>query len=122
MEWTVSTFVSLLAALIPFAAIAYQFYNPPSVASIDETNEAEKKEAEAEQPEEKPKSIMQPPRTDLAPPKDDPFTLDQLKEFDGSNADKPIYVAIKGEIYPAFQCGVIGEVFMDDRLGTRYCL
>ena len=41
MEWTVSTFVSLLAALIPFAAIAYQFYNPPSVASIDEANEAD---------------------------------------------------------------------------------
>ena len=55
MEWTVSTFVSLLAALIPFAAIAYQFYNPPSVASIDETNEAEKKEAEAEKQEEKKK-------------------------------------------------------------------
>ncbi|KAG2154349.1 cytochrome b5 [Suillus bovinus] len=35
-------------------------------------------------PEEKKslKTIMQPPRDDLDPPKDDPFTLDQLKEFD----------------------------------------
>ncbi|XP_006457619.1 hypothetical protein AGABI2DRAFT_139898 [Agaricus bisporus var. bisporus H97] len=42
---------------------------------------------------------MQPPRTDLAPPKDDPFTTEQLKEFDGSDSSKPIYVAIKGDIF-----------------------
>ena len=41
---------------------------------------------------------MQPARTDLAPPKDDPFTQEQLREFDGSDPEKPIYVAIKG--YP----------------------
>jgi membrane-associated progesterone receptor component len=41
-----------------------------------------------------PKSIMQAPRTDLPPPKDDPFTVEQLKQYDGSNG--PIYVAIKG--------------------------
>ena len=41
-------------------------------------------------------SIMQPPRTDLAPPKDDPFTVEQLKQYDGSDPSKPIYVAIKG--------------------------
>ena len=51
-----------------------------------------------EKPEEKPKTIMQPARTDLAPPKDDPFTQEQLREFDGSDPEKPIYVAIKG--YP----------------------
>ncbi len=43
-----------------------------------------------------PKSVMQPAQTDLAPPKDDPFTLEQLKEFDGTDSTKPIYVAIKG--------------------------
>jgi len=42
------------------------------------------------------KSIMQAPRDDLAPPKDDPFTLEQLKQYDGSDPAKPIYVAIKG--------------------------
>ena len=42
------------------------------------------------------KSVMQPPRTDLAPPKDDPFTMEHLKQFDGSDPSKPIYVAIKG--------------------------
>lgn len=50
------------------------------------------------QPEEKKslKTIMQPPRDDLDPPKDDPFTLDQLKQFDGSDNSKPIYVSIRG--------------------------
>ncbi|KAG2135472.1 cytochrome b5 [Suillus clintonianus] len=53
------------------------------------------------QPEEKKslKTIMQPPRDDLDPPKDDPFTLDQLKEFDGSDSSKPIYVSIKGTVF-----------------------
>ncbi|CAK5272734.1 unnamed protein product [Mycena citricolor] len=45
------------------------------------------------------KSIMQAPKDDLLPPKDDPFTLEQLKEFDGSDKAKPIYVAIKGTIF-----------------------
>lgn len=41
-------------------------------------------------------TVMQPPQTDLAPPKDDPFTVEQLKQYDGSDPSKPIYVAIKG--------------------------
>ena len=47
------------------------------------------------------KPVMQPPRTDLAPPKDDPFTMEQLKEFDGADLSKPIYVAIKGASFPS---------------------
>ena len=43
--------------------------------------------------------IMQPPKEDLARPNDDPFTLEQLKEFDGSDTSKPIYVAIKGNVF-----------------------
>ncbi|KAF8333458.1 cytochrome b5-like heme/steroid binding domain-containing protein [Cantharellus anzutake] len=42
---------------------------------------------------------MSPPRTDLAPPKDDPITLDELKQFDGSQPGKPIYLAIKGTVF-----------------------
>ncbi|KAM6501715.1 cytochrome b5 [Amanita muscaria] len=45
------------------------------------------------------KTVMQAPRTDLAPPKDDPFTPEQLREYDGSNPGKAIYVAIKGTIF-----------------------
>ena len=42
------------------------------------------------------KSVMQAAREDLAPPKDDPFTTEQLKLYDGSDSTKAIYVAIKG--------------------------
>ncbi|KAF8585867.1 cytochrome b5 [Ramaria rubella] len=35
----------------------------------------------------------------LAPPKDDPITIEQLKQYDGSTPDTPIYVAIKGTIF-----------------------
>src|SRR6266576_5374310 len=45
------------------------------------------------------KSVMQPPRTDLEDPKDDPFTPEELREYDGSIPGKPIYVAIKGSYY-----------------------
>ncbi|SRR6266403_357444 len=41
-------------------------------------------------------SIMQPEQTDLDPPKDDPFTQEQLKAYNGTDPSKPIYVAIKG--------------------------
>ena len=47
---------------------------------------------------------MPPPRTDLAPPKDDPFTLEQLKQFDGSQSDSPIYIAVKGAVLLVVSC------------------
>ncbi|PIL36298.1 hypothetical protein GSI_01961 [Ganoderma sinense ZZ0214-1] len=45
------------------------------------------------------KPVMQPPRTDIALPKDDPFTVEQLKQFDGTDPTKPIYVAIKATVF-----------------------
>jgi membrane-associated progesterone receptor component len=42
---------------------------------------------------------MQPAATDLLPPRDDPFTLESLKEFDGTDPSKPIYVSIKGTVF-----------------------
>jgi len=45
------------------------------------------------------KSIMEAARADLAPPKDDPYSTIQLKEYDGSDPTKPIFVAIKGTIF-----------------------
>jgi len=42
------------------------------------------------------KTVMQSPRMNLAPPKDDPFTIEQLRELDGTDLSKPIYVAING--------------------------
>ncbi|KAF8268170.1 cytochrome b5-like heme/steroid binding domain-containing protein [Lactarius quietus] len=44
-------------------------------------------------------TIMQPERTDIPAPKDDPFTQEELKAFDGGDASKPIYVAIKGTVF-----------------------
>lgn len=48
--------------------------------------------------EKKNTTMMQPERTDLDPPKDDPFTQEQLKAYDGTDASKPVYVAIKGNL------------------------
>ncbi|KAF9510978.1 hypothetical protein BS47DRAFT_1373199 [Hydnum rufescens UP504] len=42
---------------------------------------------------------MSSPRTDLAPPKNQPFTLNELKGYDGSITGKPIYVSIKGTVF-----------------------
>ena len=45
---------------------------------------------------------MQAPRDDLLPPKEDPFTQEALKAYDGSDPDKPVYVAIKGFYHTKF--------------------
>ncbi|KAI0249626.1 progesterone binding protein [Lactifluus subvellereus] len=42
---------------------------------------------------------MQAENMDLAPPKDDPFTQEELKVFDGQDPAKPVYVAIKGTVF-----------------------
>ncbi len=41
-------------------------------------------------------TIMQSERTDLEPPKDDPFTQEQLRAYNGTDPSKPVYLAIKG--------------------------
>lgn len=48
------------------------------------------------EPKKQLKTVMQPPQTNLAPPKDESFTTEQLRQFDGSDPTRPIYVAIKG--------------------------
>ncbi|GAB00033.1 uncharacterized protein L969DRAFT_53627 [Mixia osmundae IAM 14324] len=40
-----------------------------------------------------------PDGTHLDPPKDDPISLEELAKCDGSTADAPIYVAIKGTVF-----------------------
>ncbi|KDQ15150.1 hypothetical protein BOTBODRAFT_187541 [Botryobasidium botryosum FD-172 SS1] len=35
----------------------------------------------------------------LAPPKADPFTPAALKQYDGTDASKPVYVAVKGTVF-----------------------
>ena len=77
---------------LPFAFFYHRYLSGSSTPATTRSEEAYSKDKPL-------KTIMQPPREDLAPPKDDPFTLEQLKEFDGSDASKPIYVAIKGKIF-----------------------
>ena len=42
------------------------------------------------------KTIMSAPRSDLVPPKDDTYTSEELRKYDGTDPTLPIYVAIKG--------------------------
>ncbi|ORX89616.1 cytochrome b5 [Basidiobolus meristosporus CBS 931.73] len=35
----------------------------------------------------------------LAPPLDTPYTLEELKKYDGSSPDAPIYLAVKGVVF-----------------------
>ncbi|KAG6335685.1 hypothetical protein ID866_3391, partial [Astraeus odoratus] len=53
------------------------------------------------------KTIMQPPRDDLDPPKNDPITLEELKQYDGSDPTRPIYVSIKGSPTPSTDSDVL---------------
>jgi membrane-associated progesterone receptor component len=78
-----------LALLIPVVFLLYRASSsskPP--APITQSKEEENKPL---------KTIMQPPVAELDPPKEDPYTVEQLKAFDGEDPSKPIYVAIKGE-------------------------
>ena len=86
MQWAASIVVSF-----PVIYLLAKYFSTPATSPPPR---AEPEEPQKE--EEKPKSIMQPENPDVAPPKDDPFTLEQLKQYDGSDPSKPIYLAIKG--------------------------
>lgn len=76
-----------------FVYLAYQYVTRPSRKPIATTVES----AKPSQPSAR--SIMSAPRNDLAPPRYDPFTQEQLKMYNGSNPEQPVYVAIKGTIF-----------------------
>ncbi|KAF8069918.1 cytochrome b5 [Lyophyllum atratum] len=84
--------ISGLALAIPAAYLTYRhcFSSSHSQTVPQPAQETAKKPL---------KSIMQATRDDLAPPKSDPITTEELKKFDGSNPNLPIYVAIKGTIF-----------------------
>lgn len=44
-------------------------------------------------------SIMSPPSASLAAPKSDPISIATLSQHDGSDPNKPIYLAIKGTVF-----------------------
>ncbi|EUC63897.1 cytochrome b5-like heme/steroid-binding domain protein [Rhizoctonia solani AG-3 Rhs1AP] len=39
------------------------------------------------------------PPEPIAPPKNEPYTLEKLKEFNGEDPTKPVYVSIKGTVF-----------------------
>lgn len=84
----VAIYTSGLLAVLTFA---YLFLRPTSPSSPQP-------ETEDTNPKPRTGSVMQPPNDNLAEPLDVPYTQEQLKEFDGSDSSKPIYVAIKGMV------------------------
>ncbi|KAK7453327.1 hypothetical protein VKT23_012006 [Stygiomarasmius scandens] len=71
----------------------------PTSGNISSNNSSNGPDKDGKNEGEQTKSIMQPAREDLLPPKDDPYTLEQLKAYDGSDSSKPIYVSIKGTVF-----------------------
>jgi hypothetical protein len=79
------------SGLLAFLTLTYFLLRPASQDSPQpQTNGADSKPPTA--------GAMQPPNDHLAEPLDAPYTQEQLREFDGSEPSKPIYVAIKGTI------------------------
>ncbi|TFK67153.1 cytochrome b5 [Pluteus cervinus] len=85
--------LSLLAFLVPLTYFSYRQFVSKYVPKGPIVVPAE----DHKQPV-KTMSIMQPPK-EVNAPKDDVFTKEELKKFDGSDPEKPIYVAIKGTIF-----------------------
>lgn len=74
--------------VVPIVYLIYRRRSTPTVTAVP-----------AEDNKRPLKSVMQSAREDLAPPKDDPYSTEQLKQYDGSDPSKPIFVAIKGGYY-----------------------
>jgi membrane-associated progesterone receptor component len=82
-------------ALAIFVYIAYHYVSRLFRTPIQTTTAAATIRQSSQPPL---KSIMSAPRDDLDPPQYDPFTTEQLKLYDGSDPQRPIYVAIKGKL------------------------
>jgi len=48
-------------------------------------------------------------KVELDPPKETPITLEELSKCDGTNPDKPTYVAIKGTVFDVSKNPAYGE-------------
>lgn len=47
---------------------------------------------------------MEPSTHPTHPPKDDPFTEEELSQYNGADSSKPVYVCIKGDYSQALRC------------------
>src|SRR6266702_1041424 len=85
-----------LALVLPLAVLVHHLTEPERSAPESNTSSQEKNSTSETTTTTIMTTIMQPERIDLPPPKDDPFTQDALKAFDGTDPAMPVYVAIKG--------------------------
>ena len=91
-----------LALVVPLAVLYQYLKDDGKDTNTEEKDPEPEKESKSSSSKREEKSasgstsIMQAERSDLPAPKDDPYTQDELKAFDGSDPAKPIYVAIKG--------------------------
>ena len=81
----------VFAFVVPIVYFYYHRHSSPTITAVP-----------AEDNKRPLKSVMQAAREDLAPPKDDPYSTEELKQYDGSDPTKPIFVAIKGGYYLLF--------------------
>jgi hypothetical protein len=84
--------ISVLGGIGLSLFFLYHYFHPDRTASEDEDGEETAPQTE--------KSIMSPPVHDLLPPKSDPYTLEDLKRYDGSDPSLPLLVSIKGPAHP----------------------
>ena len=84
----------LIAIALPIAILIRRLLIAGTVSKPEPARPKEKEKEESRTSSSA--TIMQAERTDLAPAKDDPFTQEELKAFDGKDPGKPVYVAIKG--------------------------
>ena len=85
----------LVILIIPLCFVVLSSQFPTLKLHLRPPTRPEQTPAEKD-PKKKLKTVMEPPRADLEEPRNEPFTKEQLEEFDGSDDKKPIYVAIKG--------------------------
>jgi membrane-associated progesterone receptor component len=94
-----------LALAFPLAILLQRFFVGEQVTKSSEPPPSKEENSSST-------TIMQAERTDLAPPKEDPFTQEELKAFDGNDPDKPVYVAIKGFYHTKFSLPPSSHFFL----------
>ncbi|KAG9000913.1 hypothetical protein FRB93_012518 [Tulasnella sp. JGI-2019a] len=84
----------LLGVLVPFIVIGVLHFSLSNSARPTTTSRPT-----VYQPGGTRTTIMSPPSVNLAPPCSDPFTLQELTRYNGTDPTLPLYVSIKGTIF-----------------------
>ncbi|KAK1925462.1 cytochrome b5 [Papiliotrema laurentii] len=100
MTWldTLTSTPVLIAGALGISAAVYakrQSASPVTPAPVQSTSRT----AQSTMEQKKDGSVMSPPAANLELPKDDPISVAELRQYDGTDPSKPIYVAIKGRVF-----------------------